>query len=771
MPVPRFLWPGHWGKLPSPAVSPDVLTEQGKGTIYMKTKQQPLISIGMIFRDDIRSIERCLKALQPLRDAVPCELVMADTGSEDGSRIIAEKYADILIDFEWINDFSAARNAVMDECSGKWHLTIDTDEYLREDSDFKQLTDFLDCADIQGFNLATMTIRNHSTYEMDGEYTDFMGVRLLRMSTGIRYQGELHERWSLPAEQFKMMALSGIVFDHDGYVEMGTNSEKGKKKRERNVKLLRQKIQQDPKVLLTRLQFIESGGLEEDFMDQLRHAVRMVKRKVPTWETFGPPIIRHAVYTADARSLPEFDEWVELAYKMFPESMYTRLDVEYAMFARSWNDSNYADCVERGERYLLAMEDFRAGKDPTARVFSVLKMATSFQEQGVKIVLASACAYEGKLERALELLGGIEYVTLSGKQTMDILKSAQEIHFRSNLDTAPLITAIWEGINEPKPSQKQADHRKAVFNMITKLAFAPENQKRERENKAFCRCGYTLYLPLKGKSEIGNAAGIMELEDTASLTAALQEVEDWDVLPIEALAHALDHRTQFPLPGKPMPIEEMEGLAKRLAKDDEAFYSIVLQSSDPIPADWQRLTWIRGLVIGAVRVFGWEKKTDVMTDTEADRHRELGLAIAECFARVERAFISRYYTADTWTEENIYVLPPMHRFGWYCAKAFAALDSGDITDCLQQLRAGLASYKDIAKMVEFLLDQVSEREKAARITTAPPELIELARQVKAMLARFDPDDPAVEELKNSPAYQQVSWMIDEPATIFGRLPQ
>ena len=94
----------------------------------MKTKQQPLISIGMIFRDDIRSIERCLKALQPLRDAVPCELVMADTGSEDGSRIIAEKYADILIDFEWINDFSAARNAVMDECSGKWHLTIDTDE-------------------------------------------------------------------------------------------------------------------------------------------------------------------------------------------------------------------------------------------------------------------------------------------------------------------------------------------------------------------------------------------------------------------------------------------------------------------------------------------------------------------------------------------------------------------------------------------------------------------------------------------------------------------
>ena len=50
----------------------------------------PVLSIGIIFRDDIRCIERCLKALQPLRDAVPCQLVMADTGSVDGSRAVAE---------------------------------------------------------------------------------------------------------------------------------------------------------------------------------------------------------------------------------------------------------------------------------------------------------------------------------------------------------------------------------------------------------------------------------------------------------------------------------------------------------------------------------------------------------------------------------------------------------------------------------------------------------------------------------------------------------
>ena len=86
--------------------------------------QKPLLSIGIIFKNEIRCLERCLKSLEPLRSAVPCELVMADTGSDDGSRAVAERYSDILIDFPWTGDFSAARNAVMDRCSGMWYMSI-----------------------------------------------------------------------------------------------------------------------------------------------------------------------------------------------------------------------------------------------------------------------------------------------------------------------------------------------------------------------------------------------------------------------------------------------------------------------------------------------------------------------------------------------------------------------------------------------------------------------------------------------------------------------
>ena len=91
---------------------------------------RPLLSIGMIVKNEERCLEKCLKALKPWRDAIPCELVIADTGSTDKTREIAKKYADVFFDFEWVNDFAVARNAVMDKCSGKWYLTVDADEYL-----------------------------------------------------------------------------------------------------------------------------------------------------------------------------------------------------------------------------------------------------------------------------------------------------------------------------------------------------------------------------------------------------------------------------------------------------------------------------------------------------------------------------------------------------------------------------------------------------------------------------------------------------------------
>ena len=96
------------------------------------------ISLCMIVRDEEAVLARCLDSV---REAVD-EMVIVDTGSLDRTKEIASLYTEKVYDFPWIDDFAAARNAVMDRCRGKWYFTVDCDEWL--DADLSELLAFLD---------------------------------------------------------------------------------------------------------------------------------------------------------------------------------------------------------------------------------------------------------------------------------------------------------------------------------------------------------------------------------------------------------------------------------------------------------------------------------------------------------------------------------------------------------------------------------------------------------------------------------------------------
>lgn len=719
-------------------------------------EQTPLLSVGIIFKNDIRCIERCLKALQPLREAVPCEVVMADTGSTDGSRKIAEKYAEILFDFPWINDFSAARNAVMDRCSGRWYISVDTDEYLQKD--ISELVGFL-MQENGTIDFATVIVRSYSNYELTGNYSDLMGLRMVRLSTGIRYHGAIHESFDFGEEIPLAEPLNQTIFDHDGYVEFNQNSEKGRAKLKRNVELIRRELENRPNDILLRLQLLESGSGEPDYTEQIRKMVELIRQKQRNWDQVGPSALCCAIWAANDRKLPERDEWLQMAEEWFPNSMYTRLDVEWSMFLCRWDEKDFDDCVLRGERFLSAMEDFKAGKDPTARVLGSLHTATPIQEQRVRILLSYAYSHCGapNLKRAFELLQNVDGTILEPNQVTELLKGLHELHYRSDFDTSGLILAVWDGITRPQPSEEQAELRKAAFIQTANLTFHFENQAQEQSHKDFHRFAYTLYIPLQAICEVGNAAKLMASESPAELSQVLSCVRNWNELSASALLHALECRVRFPLREKPMGTEEMDGLASRLAGGKERFLPLALHIAENAdPADWQELCWARGLILAAVRTYPWSAK---------EQDEEQGMTLARVFVSVEKTFLPMCYSGETLREDHLFVLPPLHRFGWYCTRAFDAANAGDASGYVRLLREGLTACKEMKDMVAFLLDWAQRREKAARIGAASPELIALAKQVKMILARFDPGDPAVEELKNSPSYRQVAWLIEEPAQL------
>lgn len=64
------------------------------------------LSLCLIVKNEEKYLERCLKSLRNYVD----EIIITDTGSADTTVEIAKKYTDKVYHFEWIDDFSAARN-------------------------------------------------------------------------------------------------------------------------------------------------------------------------------------------------------------------------------------------------------------------------------------------------------------------------------------------------------------------------------------------------------------------------------------------------------------------------------------------------------------------------------------------------------------------------------------------------------------------------------------------------------------------------------------
>lgn len=719
---------------------------------------KPLLSIGMIFKNEIRCIERCLKSLQPLREAIPCELVMADTGATDGSREVAEQYADILFDFPWVNDFSAARNAVMERCSGIWYMSIDCDEWV--DPDIEGYVTFLTARErFQEFNFASVIIRNYNTAELaaGGGYADFLAVRLLRLSTGIRYEGNIHEHWPYGSD-LRTMLIRGGVFHHDGYIYQ--NVAQQKEKQERNMNLLQKQLEHDPNNLIVLTQCIESGDNLPEQGEYLRRAMAGVEEKWSQWELFGPPVYRYAVRYAIAKGLPELEEWIEKAASMFPESIFVRVEIAYFAFGHYWNKDDYTKSLDWGERYLQGVADYEAGRFNRGDLLaSSLNKTDSHSRLSVATVLASGYLHENQPEQCAQLMESLDPAEMNAKQIGDCVQNFGRLRSEFGWDTDAEILRFWERLGEPIPDKERAEQRRTPFLQMGSVLFRGEYREKEAAGSQFHRPAYTVFLPLEGKCPLGDAAAILEADSPEILTEKLHRVAHWAEVPIQALAHALEQGAHFPPADKPLNIEEQDTLAARLSQNGTWLLPYVQMQPEPAAMDWQELCWLRGLLMAAVRTYPWSSK---------EQDEEQGMALARRFARMEREFLPRCYAAETLQEGALFVLPPLHRFGWYCARAFDALEQGSPVEYIRLLRAGLDTCEGMTDMVEFLASRTQEVQQLI----TPPELNALADQVRVILARFTPNDPAVAALKQSEAYQKVAHLIEGNATpVWGGLLQ
>lgn len=150
----------------------------------------PTVSVCMIVKNEEKVLADCLESV---KDAD--EIVIVDTGSEDRTVEIAEKYTDKVYhgeEYLWRDDFAFSRNQAIEKCTGDWILIIDADEFLEESGmvkirGLKELTDP---------GVAVLGFRCVSKNKSMTHYAP----RLFRNNRGIKYNGAIHNHLSKLAD-------------------------------------------------------------------------------------------------------------------------------------------------------------------------------------------------------------------------------------------------------------------------------------------------------------------------------------------------------------------------------------------------------------------------------------------------------------------------------------------------------------------------------------------------------------------------------------------
>lgn len=213
------------------------------------------ISVCIIAKNEEDHIGKCLEPLTPYG----FEIIVVDTGSTDRTKEIALQYTNQVYDFEWINDFSAARNFSLKKASHNYVLVIDSDEFLID-------------IDIEGVYQAIeahprsvgMLLRNNY-YDSHGKtfnspdrverlfhkrYYNYCST-IHEQVTNIKTNGTYYERYDIP-----------LTVDHVGYIG---GRDAMLKKVERNNSLLFKEIEKHPNEPYFYFQVGQSYNSIEDY--------------------------------------------------------------------------------------------------------------------------------------------------------------------------------------------------------------------------------------------------------------------------------------------------------------------------------------------------------------------------------------------------------------------------------------------------------------------------------------------------------------------------
>lgn len=138
-----------------------------------------------IVKNEAGELERSIRSIMDICD----EIVVVDTGSEDNTVETAKSLGAVVHHFDWVDDFSKARNFALSKANGDLIIFIDADEWFPESLNGEDRT-YLEGLVSEGYRVFGVLRSN-----IMGEIIEIpnYNTRMLRGKAGLSYFGAIHE--------------------------------------------------------------------------------------------------------------------------------------------------------------------------------------------------------------------------------------------------------------------------------------------------------------------------------------------------------------------------------------------------------------------------------------------------------------------------------------------------------------------------------------------------------------------------------------------------
>lgn len=234
-------------------------------------KNKPQLTISLLISNRIETIPRCLDSLRPIMDVIPCELILIDTSRNPKVHDLLLKYTSQVFEFTWCNDFSKARNEGLKRAHGEWFMFLDDDEWF---VDTESIVAFFKTGEYRSYGYADYQVRNFKDKEYQ-YYEDCRLDRLFRIEPDTKFVRKIHEQF-YPVRGARK-ELSSLAY-HSGYIY--ESPEERKKHFERNRKLLRDMIKEEPNNIYWLLQLAQEysyAGEHEKLVAHCKECLEKIK--------------------------------------------------------------------------------------------------------------------------------------------------------------------------------------------------------------------------------------------------------------------------------------------------------------------------------------------------------------------------------------------------------------------------------------------------------------------------------------------------------------